>query len=87
MSKGTFPLIFNNLHSDQSYLIIFSPTRLHRIMNTDPDDEVDINARIIITTNGGKLSKDEDNLIVIETHRRRVSQTDRKIIWESTKGC
>lgn len=56
-------------------------------MNADADDEVDIDTRVVITTDGGKLSKDEENLSIIKTKRIFVSPSKRKIIHQLTKGC
>jgi hypothetical protein len=47
-----------------------------------------VDARVVITTDGEKLSKDEDNLSIFRKYRRRVTPSQRKIIWESTnKRC
>jgi len=55
-------------------------------MTTD-DDEVDMNASVVITKDGGKLFKDEDYVSIIRIYRRHVTKSQRKFVCKSNKKC
>jgi hypothetical protein len=60
---------------------------MNTVDDADADDEVEIDAHVVTTKDGGKLSKDEDNLIIIRIRRRHVTPSQREFIWESSKKC